>query len=147
VEIRAEGWRVARAMLHDHPLSGVGPGRYREEYRNYSTTGDSGHAYNIVLHEGAELGYLGLAAYLAMWARVLRRSLRAAGRSAAGVAALATHGMLVAFFLRSQSEHFLANLDASFRLLLLLAFLFGLAEAAPARRHDPGGASEPPRDV
>jgi O-antigen ligase len=129
VEIRSEGWRVASAMLHDHPLAGVGPGRYREEYPNYSSTGDRGHAYNIVLHEGAELGYLGLAAYLALWARVLWRSLRASGRSAAGVAALAAHGMLVAFFVRSQSEHFLANLDASFRLLLLLAFVFGLAES------------------
>jgi O-antigen ligase len=132
VDIRSEGWRVAMAMMREHPVLGVGPGRYREEYPHYSSTGDSGHAYNIVLHEGAELGYLGLAAYLAMWARVLWRSLRAAGRSAAGVAALATHGMLVAFFLRSQSEHFLANLDASFRVLLLLAFLFGLAEAASA---------------
>ncbi len=130
VDIRSEGWRVAGAMMRDHPLLGVGPGRYREEYPRYSTTGDSGHAYNIVLHEGAELGYLGLLAYLLMWARVLWRSLRAAGRSPAGVAALATHGMLVAFFLRSQSEHFLANLQASFRVLLLLAFLFGLAEAA-----------------
>jgi O-antigen ligase len=124
VDIRAEGWRVASAMMRDHPVSGVGPGRYREEYPNYSTTGDSGHAYNIVLHGGAELGYLGLLAYLAMWASVLWRSLRARG-----IAALATHGLLVAFFLRSQSEHFLANLEASFRLLLLLAFLFGLAEA------------------
>ncbi len=130
VDIRSEGWRVAAEMMRDHPLLGVGPGRYRQEYPQYSTTGDSGHAYNIVLHEGAELGYLGLLAYLLMWARVLWRSLRAAGRSPAGVAALATHGMLVAFFLRSQSEHFLANLQASFRVLLLLAFLFGLAEAA-----------------
>ncbi len=141
VDIRSEGWRVAAEMMRDHPLLGVGPGRYREEYPQYSTTGDSGHAYNIILHEGAELGYLGLLAYLIMWARVLWRSLRAAGRSPAGVAALATHGMLFAFFLRSQSEHFLANLQASFRVLLLLAFLFGLAEAAWASRSRPVSAS------
>jgi putative inorganic carbon (HCO3(-)) transporter len=145
MEIRSEGWRVARAMLHDHPLLGVGPGRYREEYPHYSTTGDRGHAYNIILHQGAELGYLGLAAYLALWARVLWRTLRAADRSPAGVAACATLGMLVAFFLRSQSEHFLANLDASFRLLLLLAFLFGLAEAAsPERRNADSVVQIPP---
>lgn len=166
VEIRSEGWRVARAMVAEHPVLGVGPGRYREEYANYSRKGDSTHAYNIVFHEAAELGYLGLAAYLAMWARVLWRTFRvaiaadtarvgtaaaagaAAATSAAAVsnaaasacvaAALATHGMLVAFFLRSQSEHFLANLGASFRVLLLLAFLFGLAESLTARR--PGDA-------
>ncbi len=139
VEIRSEGWRIAEAMMRDHPLVGVGPGRFREESVHYvsSGTGDRLHAYNLVLHEGAELGYLGLAAYLAMWARVLwhtLRTVRASERTMDGVAALAAHGMLVAFLVRSQSEHFLANLDASFRMLLLLAFLFGLAESAGRRR-------------
>jgi O-antigen ligase len=129
VEIRSEGWRIAGAMLHDHPWLGVGPGRFREESAEYTGSGPRPHAYNLVLHEGAELGYLGLAAYLAMWARVLWRTLRAVSRSAMGASALAAHGMLVAFFVRSQSEHFLANLEASVRLLLLLAFLFGLAES------------------
>jgi O-antigen ligase len=156
VEIRAEGWRVAKAMLAEHPVFGVGPGRYREEYPRYSSKGDSAHAYNIILHEAAEIGYLGVIAYLAMWARVLWRTFRAANATVAAgaarvagaatsasaaisaAAALATHGMLVAFFLRSQSEHFLANLGASFRVLLLLAFVFGLAESLSARR--PGEA-------
>lgn len=136
VAIRSEGWRIAEAMMRDHPLVGVGPGRFREESIHYVDirTGDRLHAYNLILHEGAELGYLGLAAYLAMWARVLWRTLRLVrasgrGRTMEGVAALAAHGMLVAFLVRSQSEHFLANLDASFRMLLLLAFLFGLAES------------------
>jgi O-antigen ligase len=133
VEIRSEGWRAAQQMLRDHPLLGVGPGHFRAESVHYASQGDVlPHAYNIVLHEGAEVGYLGLAAYFLMWARVLwrtLRTLRAAGRSADGVAALATQGMLIAFLVRSQSEHFLANLDASFRVLLLLAVLFGLAES------------------
>jgi len=135
VEIRSDGWRVAGEMLRDYPLLGVGPGRFRPESLHYvpAGTGDRPHAYNLVLHEGAELGYLGLAAYLAMWARVLWRTVRRVDRSAAGIAALATHGMLVTFFVRSQSEHFLANLEASFRMLLLLAFLFGLAESLGRR--------------
>jgi O-antigen ligase len=146
VEIRSEGWRIAEAMMRDHPLVGVGPGRFREESIHYVSSGsgvsggDRLHAYNLILHEGAELGYLGLAAYLAMWARVLWRTLqtvrdsgRAFGRARDGVAALAAHGMLVAFFVRSQSEHFLASLDASFRMLLLLAVLFGLAESVGRR--------------
>jgi O-antigen ligase len=143
VEIRSEGWRVARSMMGDHPLLGVGPGHFRAESVHYANPGDVlPHAYNVVLHEGAEVGYLGLAAYLAIWARVLWRTLRATGRSAERVAALATHGMLVAFFVRSQSEHFLANLDASFRVLLLLAFLFGLAESLGRARAGSGAGAD-----
>ena len=138
VEIRSEGWRIAEAMMRDHPLVGVGPGRFREESIHYVDirTGERLHAYNLILHEGAELGYLGLAAYLAMWARVLWRTLRTvrvSRRALDGVAALAVHGMLVAFLVRSQSEHFLANLEASFRMMLLLALLFGLAESVGRR--------------
>jgi O-antigen ligase len=129
--IRAEGWRVAEEMMRAAPWLGVGPGRYRVDYGRYSTRSDSFHAYNIVLHTGAEIGLVGLAVYLWLWGRALWISLAAASdRSREGAAALAVHGMLVAFFLRSQSEHFLANLTTSFRLLLLVGVLIGLAEGA-----------------
>jgi O-antigen ligase len=136
--IRAEGWRVAWAMMHDHPWFGVGPGRYAIEYPRYSAKADNTHAYNLLLHVGAELGALGLACYGLLWGRVVWRSLWATGRSPSGLAALATHGMLLAFFLRSQSEHFLANLDASFRFLILLALFFGLAEGVTRQDRLPG---------
>lgn len=143
-DIRAEGWRVATEMRRSAPWFGIGPGRYPIDYNKYSARHDATHAYNIVLHTGAELGWLGLAAYLLLWARVLWISFAAAAdRGAEGVSALAVHGMLVAFFARSQSEHFLANLTTSVRLLLLLAVLFGLAEGARAwRRRSAAGEDD-----
>jgi O-antigen ligase len=142
VMMRVEGWRVAAAMMRDHPLFGVGPGRYPEEYANYSTQQDPAHAYNTPLHVGAELGLVGLLAYAALWGRVLVLTLTRFGRTAAGLTAFAAHALLVAFLLRSQSEHFLANLSTSYRMLLFLGLLFGLAEAcartAPSGSRDPG---------
>jgi O-antigen ligase len=142
---RLEGWRVAMAMLRDHPWLGVGPGRYAEEHARYSATPDTTHAYNIVLHTGAELGLGGLVAYLAIWARLLVRTLKAVGPTTTGFTAFAAHAMMLVFFIRSQSEHFLANLPTSFRMLLVLGFVFGLAEAAIRRtaadRADPRRAT------
>lgn len=130
LDARRQGWRAAWGMLRDHPFVGVGPGRYPAEYPRYSTLADSAHAYNLPLHVGAELGVVGLVAYAAIWARLLVQTLRHAGRTTIGLTAFAAHGILLAFLLRSQSEHFLANLPASFRMLLALGVLFGLAEAA-----------------
>jgi O-antigen ligase len=130
--VRVEGWRVATAMLRDHPLFGVGPGRYPEEYARYSTRQDPAHAYNTFLHIAAELGLCGLLAYALLWIRVLGLTLTRS--SDAGLAMFAAHGMLVAFLIRSQSEHFLANLPTSYRALLLLGVLFGLAEACAMPR-------------
>jgi O-antigen ligase len=127
VATRVEGWRVAAAMLRDHPLFGVGPGRYPEEYARYSTRQDPAHAYNIFFHTAAELGLCGLLAYVALWTRVLALTLTRF--SGAGLGAFAAHGLLVAFLIRCQSEHFLANLSTSYRALLLLGLVFGLAEA------------------
>jgi O-antigen ligase len=140
VTTRVEGWRVATAMLRDHPLFGVGPGRYPEEYARYSTQLDPSHAYNTILHNAAELGLCGLLTYVILWTRVLALTLT---RADAGLAAFAAHGLLVAFLLRSQSEHFLANLSTSYRMLLFLGLLFGLAEACartrPATSESAGG--------
>jgi O-antigen ligase len=121
-------------MFREHPWVGVGLGRYPADYTRRGVGPDSTHAYNIVVHVAAETGMAGLVPYLVLWGRVLWLSLREASRRGAGPAAFAVHGMLVAFFLRSQSEHFLANLATSFRLLMLLGVLFGLAEGLAALR-------------
>jgi O-antigen ligase len=134
--IRRAGWSAAWSMARDHPVLGVGLGGYRQEYAARGLGLDSAHAYNLGLHALAEGGVVGLLAIALVWGRVLWVSARAASRSRTGASALAVHAMLVAFLVRSQSEHFLANLSTSFRLLLLVALLFGLAEglAASARR-------------
>lgn len=140
-EDRLLGWRTGLAMMRDHPVLGVGPGMYRTTYSRYQGAAalardrdprelerDRTHAYNLIFHVGAELGVIGLIAYLLLWGRVLWIGLLAAPVELQALA-YAVHAMLAAFFVRSQSEHFLANLQTSDRLLLLLAVLFGLAEA------------------
>lgn len=137
LDLRRDGWHAGTAMLRDHLWLGVGPGRYPDEHAKYSTVTDRAHAYNLVVHTGAELGLIGLAVSLAIWTRLAVRTLRAAGPSEIGLVAFAAHAMLLTFFVRSQSEHFLANLPSSLRMLLLLGFLFGLGEAvvrAPSER-------------
>jgi hypothetical protein len=131
--IREQGWLAARGMLADRPLTGVGLGGYQREYRERRLGSDSAHAYNIVLHVLAESGLIGLLGWLALWGRVLYLGVRHAAPTPRGAAIFALHGMLVAFLLRSQSEHFLANLVTSDRVLLLLAMWMGITEGLARR--------------
>lgn len=126
--IRSAGWQAATTMIREHPWLGVGLGRYGVVYRAREMGSDASHAYNMLLHVAAESGLIGLAACLALWGRALWISLRAASRTPDGAMAFAVHAALVAFLVRSQSEHFLANLWTSTRMLLLVATLVGLAE-------------------
>lgn len=132
--IREQGWTAARTMAGEHPITGVGLGGYQREYRRRLLGEDPTHAYNIVLHVLAEGGVVGLLGWLALWLRALWVGLRAAGPSPRGAAILVLHGMLVAFLLRSQSEHFLANLATSDRMLLLVALWIGLSEGLARER-------------
>jgi O-antigen ligase len=128
--VRINGWTSAAAMVRVHPWFGVGPGNYHVVYAQYAAFGDPTHAYNLILHNAAELGLVGLVCYLAVWARVSWVSFKnARPGSVGGAAAFAVHAMLLAFFVRSQSEHFLSALGTAFRFLLLVAIVFGLAEA------------------
>jgi O-antigen ligase len=126
--IREQGWNAARTMAREHPLTGVGLGGYKREYEARRFGLDSAHAYNIVLHVAAEGGAIGLAGWLALWARALWPGMRRASRTPPGAALFALHGMLLAFLVRSQSEHFLQNLVTSDRLMLLVAIWIGLSE-------------------
>ena len=131
--IREQGWTAARLMAREHPYLGVGLGGYQREYRERQLGRDSTHAYNIVLHVLAETGAVGLIGWLALWGRALWLGIRRATRTPTGSALFALHGMLVAFLVRSQSEHFLANLANSDRLLLLVALWIGLTEGLARR--------------
>jgi O-antigen ligase len=71
---RLELWGVALEIARDHPLAGVGPGRYRETFEAYhpariDNEGTWGNAHNVYLHQLAERGIPGLCFLLAaMWA-------------------------------------------------------------------------------
>ncbi len=131
--VRERGWQAARGMFADHPVVGIGLGAYQREYIDRRLGADSPHAYNIVLQVLAESGTVGLLGWLALWGRVLYVGVRRAAPTPRGAAIFALHGMLVAFLVRSQSEHFLANLATSDRLLLLVALWMGLTEGLARR--------------
>lgn len=64
---RLAHWQAALDMLSDHPLLGVGVGNYVPVYPAYALPGwqePLGHAHNYYLHVAAEIGLLGLSAYL-----------------------------------------------------------------------------------
>ncbi len=97
-----------------------------------------------MLHVLAESGVIGLLGWLALWGRVLYVGVRHARPTPRGAAIFALHGVLVTFLVRSQSEHFLANLVTSDRVLLLVALWMGLTEGLALdanRRESP--AAEP----
>ncbi len=81
---RPQMWRTALNMIRAHPLTGVGVNTFVLNYSRYKAPGDpiqSAYAHNHYLHLTAEIGLLGLAAFLWMlaragwtWVNVLRRA-------------------------------------------------------------------------
>lgn len=60
-------WRVGLQIFRDHPWTGVGPGQYRTAFSSYfagslDSEKNWGNAHNLVIHQAAERGLLGLAA-------------------------------------------------------------------------------------
>lgn len=65
-------WDVALRVARDHPITGVGPGRYRQVFVVYhpdTLAGEAawGNAHNIYLHQLAERGVPGLIVLLAVF--------------------------------------------------------------------------------
>lgn len=98
---RLEIWKATAAMIADHPVLGVGPGRYIYEYPAYQTAahvriegGDTraDQAHGIVLQTAAETGVPGALALLALAGIALVAGVRGARRgdavSLAGTIAL-----------------------------------------------------------
>ena len=85
---RMAHWQAGWEMLLDHPLVGVGPGHYPLAYAEYAILpywkDPLGHAHNIYVHVGAEMGLIGLLAYLACLASWLVLGIRRATGHGAG---------------------------------------------------------------
>jgi O-antigen ligase len=127
---RLAHWEAAIGMLEDHPVLGVGIGNYVATYPAYALPGwrDAlGHAHNYYLHVAAEMGLLGLAAYLLLMGMLFRhgwsavRSLRDAYQGVAlgilGIlAAFATHSLFDNLYVHGMNMH----------LAILLGLLFVL---------------------
>jgi O-antigen ligase len=59
--LRAGNFRAAWSMALDHPLKGVGPGSFAENYPAYRRPGDNEirHVHNLPLEMAAEFGWIG----------------------------------------------------------------------------------------
>jgi len=78
--LRIALWESSWAMLVEHPLLGIGWGAYWMVYPNYDFFINNSattifHAHNMYLHIGAELGFLGLGAFIWLLVSVLRMAL------------------------------------------------------------------------
>jgi len=73
VASRTELWSRAILAIADFPFTGVGMNNFRRvmpvlyPVASIAPDVDVAHAHNHILHVGAELGVLGLVAYLALW--------------------------------------------------------------------------------
>ncbi|CAN5622731.1 O-antigen ligase family protein [soil metagenome] len=132
VQERVAHWKAGLQMLEDHPFSGVGAGNYNANFREETTVWrfriPRGHAHNDLIQMGAQTGYPGLIAYLAVLFTAGVRLLRSArGRELTRERALAIGalGVLTAVIVHGQFDYLHG-------LSLNLAFVLALACAEPA---------------
>ena len=79
---RLAHWQSAMLMARQNPLLGVGFGNYAEAYPQFAFPNwplALGHAHNYYLNVLAEVGLLGLAAYLILWGSVFCHTIGLAG--------------------------------------------------------------------
>jgi O-antigen ligase len=57
-------WRAGFELVKEHPLTGIGLGKYKETMEQLGVLGTGGMAHNTYLEYAAELGVLGLLLYL-----------------------------------------------------------------------------------
>jgi putative inorganic carbon (hco3(-)) transporter len=146
---RMAHWQAGWEMMLDHPLVGVGPGHYPVAYPDYAILpfwkDALGHAQNIYLNIGAEMGLIGLLAYLAAlgsWISVALRTARAwrvfqpagFGRAlgigiAACLTAAAVHNLFDNLYVHAMNVHVALLLGA-------LAACRGLVPVTPPARGD-----------
>jgi O-antigen ligase len=132
---RFEIWKYAAEVIEDNPWLGVGPGKYsaafREKFAGQTLPGGTdAHAHNSAIHIATETGIPSSLAFLAWWV-VLFRELARAWRPERNVVVTAgVTGALLAYFLRSFSDHFPASsLITSTRVSFLMWTLLAMGVA------------------
>ncbi len=139
---RVAMWKAGRAMIADHPLTGVGPGRVKPLYPSYRVPGFvnpiPGHLHNNLVMIAAETGIPSLLAYLAFVGafflgalRILRRTPR--GDPARGVT-LGAIGAMAALFAAGMFEYNFGDVEVLMATLVVATLPFAAARAAARRR-------------
>lgn len=85
-------YRANLEIIHDHPVLGLGFGRYKRAskpyYERHPDADRRSHAHSNYLQMAAEAGLVGLAAFAFLWAQVLRLGWEALARAPAAVPGL-----------------------------------------------------------
>ena len=116
-------WRSAIEMIKDHPIMGVGFGKFEEYYQREYISDEAkerwqGHAHNTYLQLWAETGVIGLTIYCAMFGYILRWSWRRRGNRYAAMIFFSTVG----FLLYSLTDY----TYSSFSAMRVYWFVFGI---------------------
>lgn len=80
---RLAHWQAALYMAGDHPWLGVGFGNYAAAYADYALINwpdPLGHAHNYYLNTLAEIGIIGLGAYMLLWGAIFWQTWRVLAR-------------------------------------------------------------------
>lgn len=139
---RMAHWQAGWAMGLDHPITGVGPGNYEESYDRYYLPGwpfALGHAHNIYLNVFAELGAVGLGAFLLFLVTVFRRALQIFSRTPRTdtqrrVLLLAALGAVTAFSAHNLFDNMFVH-GIGIQLGLILGLVEGESLGSPQREH------------
>jgi O-antigen ligase len=139
---RVAMWKAGRAMIADHPLTGVGPGRVKALYPSYRVPGYvnpiPGHLHNNLVMIAAETGIPSLLAYLAFVAAFFAGALRIVRRSPRGdparAVALGAIGAMAALFSAGMFEYNFGDVEVLMATLVVATLPF--AAARVPRRAD-----------
>jgi hypothetical protein len=129
-------FRANLDIVHEHPVFGLGFGRYERAARTYydahPLADRRSHAHNNVLQIAAEAGLFGLAAFAYLWAVVLRVGWGAIRRAATAehwAAAAGAYAGVVAFLVGGLTQYNFGDNEVSVALWAALAVLARTAEA------------------
>lgn len=142
--LRLALWESSWAMLMEHPFLGIGWGAYPLMYpaydffiNNSSTT--IYHAHNMFLHIGAELGFLGLGAFMWLWVSVLRMTLVLNRQCNCDISGIAL-GLVAAFIgliINGLTDYIMFNTQMSLLFWIITGLTVDISTfAEPSKRWD-----------
>ncbi len=147
---RRDIWNICRAIVDDHPLTGVGwgnlPRRSAFYYDRIGYALPRAWCHDSFLSAWAEGGPLLFAALVAFWALLVRGFLRwrrSASDDLARAGATGALAALAAMFANSLFHDILYSSEAVYGLGFALAVAAALARSGPARLSSPSGARSP----
>lgn len=149
-------WKEALAMTRDYPLTGVGTGGYIVELPNYYSVDKTPNpgglerfrrndsAENYFLQVGAEMGLIGLAVFMAVFAAVALRAVRGVRETRGkegGFLVLGASAGMAAYFVNILFHSYIGSFETIFMFWTLAAIIFGISGRELRTRSDAAAGS------